>query len=746
MQKTTSRTRKSLLYALIGSSLFWHAPVTYAEETPEPVPAAEQTTQGQASSGQTAGQRVFTLEGVEITASRETRPPAYAGGQVARGGNVGVLGNKDFMDTPFSVTSYTAQTMEDQQAATLYDVLINDPTIRFTTPNGHIMENYTIRGFGVSNDHLYFNGLQGLAPDNHAPVEFLERVEVLKGPSSFLYGGVSTSVGGAINLVPKRAGDEDVTAFTADYTSSSQLGGHIDIGRRFGENKEWGIRFNGVYGDGNTETDGQSKERLLGALGLDYRSDKWRLSLDAFGSEEKYDNGSAVSYQLSNGYVKAPDGSTNVHKGTWGVSRNNGILFKSEYDLQDNVTAYAGIGKKAHRAAGFITGNHVRNFQSNGDGMLWLYNQNMWSDIITTDLGVRGKYQTGLVNHELVVGYNSMHQDYGRTNSPSRTGNQAVPTNIYNPTSLTSILEEMGSSSRPNKTSETNLSGLFIADTLSFNEEKVQLTLGVRRQNVKTKNFNLTTGALTSKYDKDATTPAIGLVVKPWDAPVSLYANFIEGLTPGAEVTNTAAVNYGEVFAPYKSKQYEFGAKWDRGTFANTLSFYQIEKPSLLTQTQSDGTIIVSDDAEQRSRGIEWSTFGTINDNTRLLGGIAYTRAEYTREASAKQGHTPYGVPKYQANLGVEWDTPWNPDLTLSVRAIFSSSQYANSQNTVEIPSWIRYDIGARYKTEINKVPVTYRLSVENVFDRNYWSGSFADGYVTLANSRTFKLSATMQL
>ena len=202
MQKTTSRTRKSLLYALIGSSLFWHAPVTYAEETPEPVPAAEQTTQGQASSGQTAGQRVFTLEGVEITASRETRPPAYAGGQVARGGNVGVLGNKDFMDTPFSVTSYTAQTMEDQQAATLYDVLINDPTIRFTTPNGHIMENYTIRGFGVSNDHLYFNGLQGLAPDNHAPVEFLERVEVLKGPSSFLYGGVSTSVGGAITWCP----------------------------------------------------------------------------------------------------------------------------------------------------------------------------------------------------------------------------------------------------------------------------------------------------------------------------------------------------------------------------------------------------------------------------------------------------------------------------------------------------------------------------------------------------------------
>ncbi|QDR82662.1 TonB-dependent receptor [Sporomusa termitida] len=743
MKKKMSRTRKRLLYALIGSSLFWHAPITYAEETPEPAPAAEQTARQASSVNTTAGQREFTLEGVEVTASRETLPPAYTGGQVARGGNVGVLGNKDFMDTPFSITSFTAQTMEDLQAATLYDVLITDPSIRFTTPNGHINENYTIRGFGVGNDHLYFNGLQGLAPDSHAPVEFLERVEVLKGPSSFLYGGASTSVGGAINLVPKRAGEEDITAFTAGYTSSSQLGGHIDIGRRFGENKKWGIRFNGVYGDGDTETDGQSKERLLGALGVDYRHNRWRLSLDAYGSQEKYDNGSASSYELSNGYVQAPDGSTNAFKETWGSSRNNGVLFKSEYDVRNNVTAYASIGKKASRGTGFITGNHVRKFQSNGDGSLNLYNQYMWSDVITSDLGVRGSYRTGAVDHELVVGYNSMHQDFGRTNNPSRLN---IATNIYNPTSLTSILAEMGPSVRPNKTEETNLSSLFIADTLSFNEEKVQLTLGVRRQNVKTKKFN-TASVLTSKYDKSTTTPAIGVVVKPWDAPVSLYANYIEGLSPGLRVGDTypAALNYDEVFAPYKSEQFEFGVKWDRGTFANTLSFYQIEKPTLIRITQTGG-YSMSDEGEQRSRGIEWSAFGAINDRTRLLGGIAYTRAEYTREVSTKEGNTPYGVPKYQANLGVEWDTPWNPDLALSVRAVFSSSQYANSTNTVEIPSWVRFDIGARYKTVINKVPVTYRLSVENLFDRNYWSGSFADGYVTLANSRTVKLSAAMQL
>jgi iron complex outermembrane receptor protein len=98
-------------------------------------------------------------------------------------------------------------------------------------------------------------------------------------------------------------------------------------------------------------------------------------------------------------------------------------------------------------------------------------------------------------------------------------------------------------------------------------------------------------------------------------------------------------------------------------------------------------------------------------------------------------------------NAGVEWDTPWDKDLTLSVRAVYTGSQYINNANTVKIPDWVRYDIGARYQTTINDVPVTFRASVENVFDKHYWAGCFAqENYVTLGGPRTFKLSATMQL
>lgn len=742
MKRKMSRTKKSLLYALIGSSLFWHTPlVAYAEETPEAPPTTEQATEAKTTDNESASNhREFSFERVEVTANRDKElPPVYAGGQVAREANLGILGNKDFMDTPFNVTSYTAQTIENKQASTLHDVLASDPSVRFTTSSGHIMENFIIRGMDVNADHLYFNGMTGLAPVNHVPVEFLEQVEVLKGPSSFLYGGVNTSVGGTINLVPKRAGAEDITTLTTDYTSQSQWGGHIDIGRRYGQNKELGIRFNGVYKNGNTETDGQSKERILGALGMDYQSGKWRLGLDAYGMEESYDNGTVSMYQLSNGFVSAPDGSTNVLKGTYGISRNNAILFKSEYDLKDNITAYAGIGKLSNTSTGYLTGNHVRSFKANGDGTINIYNQYNWTDSISSELGLRGKYQTGAVNHQVVLASSFLDSESSTTNN-AKTG---IATNIYHPTSLSSYLSALSTPAKPNKSSTTELSSFLLADTLTFDEDKTQLTLGVRKQNVHAKSFNITTGAQTAKFDENANMPVVGLVVKPWGKSVSLYANYIEVLSPGPTVSATSTYNNkGQMLAPYTSKQQEIGIKWDKGSFANTLAFYQIRKPTELVIANT-----VTYDGEQKNRGIEWSFFGKLTEHTRLLGGITYMESELVRTTGGvNQGNTPYGIPKWMMNTGIEWDTSWNRDVTLSLNAIYTGSQYANTANDMKLPNWVRYDLGARYKTTIDNVPVTFHASVENVFDKHYWASSFSDNYVTLGSPRTFKLSATWNL
>jgi len=745
MKRKMSRTQKSLLYALIGSSIFWHAPVfTYAAED------GHITGEQQAAGSTTVEQREFTLKGVEVTAERDhALPPAYAGGQVARGANLGVLGNKDFMDTPFSITSYTAQTMEDQQASTLFDVLSNDSSVRYGTSSGHPNENFIVRGLEVNHTNIYFNGLQGLAPQHRVPVGFLERGEGLKGPSSFLYGGMNTSVGGAINLVPKHAGEKDITDFTTSYTSESHLGGHLDIGRRLGKNKEWGIRFNGLYADGDTEVDGQSRKRLLGALGLDYQSDRWNLSVDAFGSQENFDNGYVSMYQLDKGYVAAPSGSTNAYKGTSGTARNNGLLFKGEYDLQDNLTAYASFGKLSVNTTGMTNGNHIRLRPDGTANLRNLYKQYFWTDTTSAEMGLRGDYQASGVKHQLVLSTSRMDSDSSSTFNSYVPGTQdyswsGSAIDLANPGSIGDLFDLVSWKGKGPKTSETKLSSLLLSDTLSFDEEKVQLTLGIRRQNVKIKNFNATTGVMTSSYDEHANTPMVGLVVKPWGESVALYANYIEMLSPGQTVTNTQYSNYGDILTPYKSKQHELGIKWDKGDFAHTLSLFQITKPSLALINN-----IQSYDGKQKNRGIEWNAFGQTSENLRLLGGITYMQGELVRVATASStttGNTPYGIPKWQVNAGVEWDTPWNKDLTLSLRAVYTGTQYLNNSNADKLPSWIRYDFGTRYKTTVNNVPVTYRLTVENLFDKHYWSGAFSDNFVTLGGPRTFKLSATFQL
>lgn len=156
-----------------------------------------------------------TLSAVKVVSSTEgptELPKAYAGGQVAKGARLGLLGNQDVMDTPFNITSYTAKLIEDQGAKTVADVLQNDPSVRFTTSGSHAYENFRLRGFEVHSSDLAINGMYGLAPLGHSSLEFVERVEVLKGPGAMFTGmAPSGGIGGIINLVPKRAGDDPLT-------------------------------------------------------------------------------------------------------------------------------------------------------------------------------------------------------------------------------------------------------------------------------------------------------------------------------------------------------------------------------------------------------------------------------------------------------------------------------------------------------------------------------------------------------
>jgi iron complex outermembrane receptor protein len=267
------------------------------------------------------------------------------------------------------------------------------------------------------------------------------------------------------------------------------------------------------------------------------------------------------------------------------------------------------------------------------------------------------------------------------------------------------------------------------------------LTLGGRFQKVETASYDGATGAVTASYDKQAITPAVGLVLKPWDK-VSLYANYIEGLTTGPTAPN-GADNRGQIFPPTISRQVETGVKVDHGRFTTMLSVFQIAQPSAFTDPT---TRIFSVSGEQRNRGVEFQTFGEVYPGVRLLGGVMFLDGRQTKTAGgATDGLKAIGVPDYNVNFGAEWDVPWLRGFTVTGRAIYTSSQFYDLANTQSIPDWTRFDIGARYLiARPGGKPIILRAAVENLFDENYWA-STNGARLTIGAPRTYLLSTTFQ-
>ncbi|MFT4191816.1 MAG: TonB-dependent receptor [Comamonas sp.] len=661
-------------------------------------------------------------------AAASALPPAYAGGQVATGSRVGMLGNKDVLDTPFSVTSYTEEVIANQQAHSVMEVLRNEPSVRDIFPEGGLGEYFNMRGFYMQSHEFSWNGLYGLVPHNRTPTELLERVEVLRGPAALLNGmSLGGSVGGVINLVPKRAGDEPLTRVTTTLSTKTNLSTHLDMSRRFGEEKEWGVRVNLLKSQGKTAVDDQTEDRKIGSLALDYRGKRLRASLDAYQIKEEQDGGLPLLTTFASSTIPAaPDATTNSLPGAYAISRTKALAGTVEYDLDDNWTAFAAAGVKHQRSDGYL--NNALGLKATASGSYTAVGMNInnFYDVVSADAGVRGHFKTGALKHNLTLSANAVKQTSGVLSSKSTWAS-----NLYSPTTPT-LASSPGDAV---KTNETVLSSVAIADTISLDpEERYQLTLGLRQQRVRSHNFSTS----TTRYDRSALTPTAAIVARPWDAPVSLYANYIEGLSQGGTVSDSTASNYGEVFAPYKSKQMEVGLKWDTGHIMHTLSVFQITRPSLI-KNQTTNTYGVN--GQQRNRGIEWTGAGEITRGLRLLGGISRLQAVLTRTSSGTlDGNDAVGVPHWQANLGTEWDTPWIPRLTLSATTIYTGSQYANDANTQKLPSWTRFDLGARYTTRVADKDVVVRFNVINAFDKHYWAGSWS-GYVSVGAPRTYRLS-----
>lgn len=273
---------------------------------------------------------------------------------------------------------------------------------------------------------------------------------------------------------------------------------------------------------------------------------------------------------------------------------------------------------------------------------------------------------------------------------------------------------------------------------MSAFDDRLEILAGLRNQNVETTNFAADGSTVTERYDRDALTPMFGIIFKP-QSNLSLYANYIEGLAKG-DTAPTIADNAGEVFSPYRTKQYEIGAKLDLDSFMTTLSAFQISRPS---GQLTDNVYAV--DGEQRNRGLELSFYGAPADEVRVFGGITWIDAKLTQtNDEATRGNAAVGVPRIQATFTTEWDVPALSGLTLTGSVLHSGKQYVDQANTQQIPSWTTLDLGVRYRTGIAGKTVTMRANLLNALDNDYWVGVSRWSTLAVGEPRTVRVSATV--
>jgi iron complex outermembrane receptor protein len=700
--------------------------------------AAAQGVRAQSESGDILEEVIVTGEQVELAG-------AYAGGQIARGGRVGMFGNLDIMDTPFNTTNYTAELMRDLQARSVADVVTSDPAVRVARGFGNFQELYIVRGFPVYSDDMSYNGLYGLLPRQYVSSEFLERVEVFRGANTFLNGAApgGSGIGGNFNLIPKRAPDDALNRVTVGWENDSALYAAGDFARRFGTDEAFGVRLNGAVRDGEMSVKEQDRQLTMFSLGVDYRGEVAAFSAD-FGYQDHNIDAPRPSVTPFGGIPKPPDSDSNFAQ-PWTFSSEKDFfgVARGEWDVTDSIKLWAASGVRDSEEH-----NVLSNPTSDGNGVTTAYRfDNYREDLVTTsEIGVRAEFMTGSIGHRVSLSGSIFDLDSKNAFALSSFFTP-FPGNLYDPVDVAPPPADFftgGVLFDPLTTAENKTWSVALADMLAFADETFLLTIGARLQNIENNSYDYNTGDRVSGYDEDAVTPVVGIVYKPSDM-ISLYANYIEGLIQGdtapATVGGSPVENVGQVFDPFVSEQYEIGAKYDGGDFGGAFALFQLSKPNL-TFNGTD----VSDNGEEEHQGAELTFYGEPVAGLRLLGGLTWLQAEYKKTLDgANEGNDVIGVPEIQANLGVDWALG-ETGLAFDGRLIYTDAQPADLANTLEIDSWTRLDVGARYAMSWRSTEMTIRARIDNVTDEDYWAstgGSFNSNYLVLGAPRTFTVSAS---
>ncbi|RJL03356.1 TonB-dependent siderophore receptor [Paracoccus aestuarii] len=702
-----------------------------------------------------AQQGPVLLDGITLDAAADTATigsPASPrpGGQTAGRARIGALGDQDLATAPFRAEAYTEDLIRDQQARSLADVTRNDPSVRQDAPTFSERDSFFIRGFSVPNLDTLFDGLPYIANPRRSALEGIARVDLLMGPTALANGGVGR-VGGTITLIPKRAEDADLTRITTGIASDSQVWTHADLGRRFGPRREFGARANLSWRGGDTALDRNSAEVGVATLGLDYRGDRLRATLDLNASKQDLDAPTSLFNAAAPGLAipDAPDGRINTaNPFEFHDSDHRMLASRVEYDLGAATTVYGAFGASRYRED-FLTSNYTITGED-GEAVNELGFNPQEIEGRAAEIGLRSRLRTGAVDHRisLSAAWSLNRNNRGEFN-PRLLGFPVAGTNIYDPRFLDAAPDLSGLPRADGLIPFADLRSrsVALADTMSLDEDRVQLTFGGRWQQIRTRGFNtrpgnpdFPVGEQNYLAEDSAFTPALAA---SWQvAPgVTVYGNYVEALTEGPTAP-AVALNAGEIFPAVVNRQRELGARYDLGTVTLGASLFEIRQPNGITDP---GTGLFSLSGQQRNRGLELSAAGQPAEGFRILGGVTLMDAELRRtQAGAFDGNDVPGVARAAASLYAEYDLPAVQGLTLNGRLMHGGSTWYDQANTQKVAGWTRLDLGTRYSLQAQGREVELRANVENVLNESYWASS-ARGFLSAGAPRTYALSASMR-
>ncbi|MEH1073709.1 TonB-dependent receptor, partial [Acinetobacter baumannii] len=547
-------------------------------------------------------------------------------------------------DTPQSVSMVTQKVIEDIGATRLVEALdLAGGVTRANNFGGQGLTGFNMRGF--TSGEFYRNGFpinRGYpnAPDSNT----IERVDVLRGPSSSLYG--RGDPGGTFNLISKTPKSEQQTTLGAQLSSEGLYRTTVDTTGTVPDAENIGYRLNVIAEGGDSYRDHVESKRYGIAPVIQWQATdatKVTFEADILRNQHPLDRGH-TRYPTQKSFNSSPE--TYLWETGKYYNRlyndNNMTQLRVEHDLGNDWKLNAGVQYLNGKLHGYAV--EANGIQNDGEtlGRNYNYRELKWQDT-DAQINLTGNFQLLGLAHTLVTGLEYENYDYKSYIIRSSGDIGSYPINIYNPV-LGQPLPELN---RVTTHDRENLktTALFVQDQIGLNE-RLSALLGLRFEHYEHDYKNLLPNTTNWNTSHDAFIPRLGLVYKASD-DLSLYGNAAKSFKP-----NTGASRNGEGFDPEEGTAYELGFKWqalDNMLSIDSAIFYA-NKENVLTLDPVDSAYKVAA-GEVRSRGIELNIAGQITPAWKIIGGYAYTDAEVTKDNTLQKGTALANIPKNSFNL-----------------------------------------------------------------------------------------------